>query len=373
MCQAVTILSSILDDKEQRDLTEDEEDEAGESQGGAAKLHVVSQEFRDAFACHLYMLFSVMHVMESEAKIGSGLKTAGRKRTDNQESDEIVVMRAACAEAMLLAAQKMGANRNKLWKRGVPDETITVLPCRIAYQMLESATGVIARKAASGDAAIAMIAATVDSCDALLGTILAALMDMMHSYEHIASVCSELCCLVATNQLPIELIREVGRLDTHSQDTGKASGIKFVAPFISELALCRPRLLLANISHILPHLNSDPYYFRSAIVTALGHIVEHIGKSLMPSAHQDAPEGNEEVIEMSQPNMEKSRGALLDILEERAHDVSSYTRSAALKAWISLIQGGSIPVKRVVPVTVFAIDRLKDKTVMVRKQALQVS
>lgn len=373
LCQAVTILSSILDDKQQTDLTEDEEDEAGESQGGAAKLYVVSQEFRDAFACHLYMLFSVMHVVESEAKIGSSLKTGGRKRTDNQESDEIVAMRAACAEAMLLAAQKMGANRNKLWKRGVPDETVVVLPCRIAYQMLESATGVIARKAASGDAAIAMIAATVDSCDALLGTILAALMDMLHSYEHIASVCSELCCLVATNQLPIELIREVGRLDTHSQDTGKASGIKFVAPFISELALCRPRLLLANISHILPHLNSDPYYLRSAIVTALGHIVEHIGKSLMPSVHQDAPEGNEEVIEMSQPNMEKSREALLDILEERAHDVSSYTRSAALKAWISLIQGGSIPVKRVVPVTVFAIDRLKDKTVMVRKQALQVS
>ena len=39
---------------------------------------VVSQLFRDAFACHLYMLFSVMFFMESEAKIGSSIKTGGK-------------------------------------------------------------------------------------------------------------------------------------------------------------------------------------------------------------------------------------------------------------------------------------------------------
>merc|ERR1740117_2134213 len=108
----------------------------------------------------------------------------------------------------------MGQNRSTLWKRGVADDTVVILPCRIAYQMLESATGIIARKAASGDAALAMIAATVDSCPNSIGTILAALMDLMHSYEHLASLCAELCSLVSTNQLPVELIREVGRLDT---------------------------------------------------------------------------------------------------------------------------------------------------------------
>ena len=80
-----------------------------------------------------------------------------------------------------------------------------------------------------------------------------------------------------------------------------------------------------------------------------------------------------EDIESSRPNLEKSRGALLDILEERSHDVSSYTRSAVLKAWISLTQSGTLPVERVIPVTVMAIDRLQDKTVIVRKQSLQVS
>lgn len=369
-------MSTILENNKESE----EEEEPAEAQEGGSTHFVVSQLFRDAFACHLYMLFSVMFFMESEAKIGSSIKTGGRKRTDNQENDETVSMRAECADAMLVAAQSMGKNRNKLWQRGVPDETVVGLPCRIAYQMLESATGVIARKAASGDAAIAMIAATVDSCESLLGTVVAALVDMLHSFEHMAAICSEICCLVSekpVNKLAIELIREIGRLDT-SDDTGKASGIKFVAPFINELAACRPRLVLANISHILPHLNSEPYCVRSAIVTALGHIVDHIGKSLkvpagsIPASADEEEGGQREETEMSRPTMEKSRGNLLDILEERSHDVSSYTRSAVLKAWISLSQGGSIPVERVIPVTVLAIDRLKDKTVMVRKQALQV-
>lgn len=335
---------------------------------------VVSQLFRDAFACHLYMLFSVMFFMESEAKIGSSIKTGGKNRADNQESDETVAMRAECANAMLEAAKAMGKNRNKLWKRGVADDTVVGLPCRISYQMLESATGVIARKAASGDAAIAMIATTVDSCDSLLGTIVAALVDMLHSFEHMAVICAEICCLVSdkpTNKLAVELIREIGRLDTND-DTGKASGIKFVAPFINELAACKPRIVLGNISHILPHLNSEPYYLRSAIVTALGHIVEHIGKSLKTMGNIQISEEEGDQTEISRPTLEKSRGNLLDILEERTYDVSSYTRSSVLKAWISLSHGGSIPVERVISVTILAIDRLKDKTVIVRKQALQV-
>jgi condensin complex subunit 1 len=377
LCQAVKVLSSILgEDQQFHDGGDDDEEETPVE--GATKQHVVvSQQFRDAFACHLYMLFCTMFFMESEAKVGSGLKT-GRRNENNQEAEDMVAMRAACADAMLAAAKSMGQNRHKLWKRGVPDETVVVLPCRIAYQMLEFATGILARKAASGDTALAMIAATVDSCDALLGTTLAALMDMLHSYEHMASICAELCCMVSekpTNKLAIELIREVGRLDTHGHQTGgdssKASGIKYVAPFIWELAIRRPRLVLANISHLLPHLDSDPYNLRSAIVTALGHIVEHIGKSLQPSESQEPNEISED-SETSRVNLEKSRGALLEILEARSHDVSSYTRSAVLKAWISLTQSGSLPVGRVIPTVVLAIDRLHDKTVMVRKQALQV-
>lgn len=179
-----------------------------------------------------------------------------------------------------------------------------------------------------------------------------------------------------TNRLGMELLREIGRLDTSGSagDGAKASGIKFVAPFVHELAQRRPRLVLANVAHLLPHLDSEPYNLRSAIVMALGHIVEHIGKVAQLSETEEESEVESvDASSSSSLNLEKSRGTLLDILTARAHDTSSYTRSAVLKTWINLAQVGAIPVLRVHAVTDMAIDRLHDKTVMVRKQALQVS
>jgi condensin complex subunit 1 len=225
-----------------------------------------------------------------------------------------------------------------------------------------------------------IIAATVDSYDFLLGTVLAALMDMLHSFEHMASICAELCCMISekpTNRLAVELIREVGRLDTAAAtgpDAGKASGIKFVAPFIQELAQRRPQIVLSNISHVLPHLDSEPYTLRSAIVTAIGHILEHIGKIGHESEDSQSAthENDTQSAGPSSLNIPKSRATLLDILLARSRDSSSYTRSAVLKTWISLSQTGAIPIAQIHAVTDMAIDRLHDKTVMVRKQALQV-
>ena len=65
--------------------------------------------------------------------------------------------------------------------------------------------------------------------------------------------------------------------------------------------------------------------------------------------------------------------SLFQILHERCHDVSSYTRAATLKAWVRLTENGAIPREEIIEVTKLAMDRLQDKTVVARKQAMQVS
>ena len=333
---------------------------------------VLPQAFRDALACHLYMLFSVMNFMESEAKIGTKI-TGGNKADNKAEADDNHAMRSECAAAMLAAAQSMSTHRSKLWRCGVPDETVAILPCRIAYQMLETATGILARKTSSADAALGMIAATVDSADNLISTIVAALVDLLHSYEHIAPLVAELCGMVSetyTNKLAIDLLREIGRLDpSGGSSDGRASGVKHLAPLISHLASIRPRLVLSNISLLLPHLNAEPYQLRSAVVSAIGFILVHIG--------EQSRLGNDDVIDnvddnTSHLNFAKSQNALLDILLERSHDTSSFTRSAVLKAWMSIVETESLPLERMLPVTALAIDRLNDKTVMTRRSSMQV-
>jgi len=389
VCEAVSSLSCILSSKSTM-----ESDDTNSS-------NVVAQCFRDAFACHLYMLFSVMFFVESEAKVGNkvgtlgatvpkGKKTSAQSKKEKErklEAAEIAAAREACATAMLAAAKSMGKNKSRLWKRGVPDEDVVGLPCRIAYQMLESATGVVARKAASADAALGMIAATVDSADCLLGTVVAALVDLLHSFEHMPQLVAELCAMVneePRNKLAVELLREIGRLNVQSfggADGGKASGIKNIAPFISELAALRPHIVFTNISLVLPHLDSEPYVLRSSIVQAIGHILtryDQFEKEENNSTNKDSGEDDEsrssEVEKETQRRNKptKSREALLDILTERAYDISSYTRVAVLKTWANLTEHQSLPLDRVMPVTALAIDRLQDKTVMVRRSAMQL-
>ncbi|KAL7544117.1 hypothetical protein ACHAXR_013559 [Thalassiosira sp. AJA248-18] len=372
------------------------------SSNGGGSSYVVPQSFRDALACHIYMLFTLMFLTESKEKLGKSLGTTttttggkrGGKSKKNSASDkgveDLAASRTTCAEAMYTAAITMSSQKSKLWKRSVPDESVVGLPCRIAYQMLESATGVVARKASSGDKALQMIAATVDSAPCLLNTVVAALVDLLHTYDHMAPMVAELCTIVnerPSNILATELLREIGRLDTDGYADnaagGKASGIKNVAPFISELAAVRPRVVLSNISLLLPHLDSEPYVLRSAIVNSIGHILVREDTSLVETkeekkggdsaGEESGEEGSSSTKEERQiVNMAKTRRSLFDILCDRTHDITSFTRAASLKVLNDLTEKQSLPLDRIMPVTAIAIDRLQDKTVMVRRYAMQL-
>lgn len=300
-----------------------------------------------------------MFLLESDAK-GS-----------NKVSEQILAIREVAVEAMLNATEAMASCRTTLWLRGVPDEAVVMLPCRIAYPMLELATGVLARKASCSDKMIRMIATTIDAYESSLSTVSAALMDLMHSFDHMATLTAELCTIVSeqpVNRLAVELLREIGRLEG---DDGKAAGIKNIAPFISELAFLRPRLVHSNILHLLPHLDSEPYNLRSSIVTAISHILVFLAKY---NDSLDATEVGKNTTEQVLPmqNNTKSQAALILILKERVHDISSYTRATSIKAWIRLLEEQAVPKEIIIDVARLAMDRLQDKTVVVRKQSMVV-
>lgn len=392
LCKAISTLSSILS--------------SDSNSSSEVSVDVVSQSFRDAWACHLYMLFSVMFMKESEAKhakkAATGMTTKTPKKSKkkkgsssnnsdgNNLNDEKT--RELCAQTMLIASQSMGKFKSKLWKRGVPDETVIQIPCRISYQILEISTGVLGRKAASGDAALGMIGAIIQhysNIDSIISTIVAALLDLLHTYEHIAVLIADLCSITITNKeeqtntFAVELLREIGHLEM-TED--KASGVKFVAPFVQELAARQPKLVWAHIHMVLPHLDQEPYYFRSSIVNAIGQIIRQTTNLTSINDEEEdkdvdtnkSDEDDEELLSPSKRKIakkvipSKSRDYLLNLLLERGHDTSSFTRSTVLKTWASLVQNGQLPLNRLMPVTGLAIGRLEDKAVIVRRSAMQV-
>jgi hypothetical protein len=53
------------------------------------------------------------------------------------------------------------------------------------------------------------------------------------------------------------------------------------------------------------------------------------------------------------------RDAFLDLLVERTHDVSPWTRAHVLKVWAGLLESHSVPVRAIQRVAEIALDRLK--------------
>ena len=299
-----------------------------------ASNDLVSQAFRDAWACHVYMMYTFTFLNE-----------ANRKETGFDSG-----YRSIAAGALLNAAHHMAKYPNLLWQRGVVDESVIILPCRTAYTWLEVSSGVMSRKTACGDIALQILEISL-SHSSILSLITTSLMDMMHSMEHMSGLVAELCA--KNDSLSVELLREVTRLD--------GMGIKNVAPFVSSLAASRPRLVLKHMPQLMFFLDSEPYTMRNALVTAIGHILQSL-------AHN-----NDESDGSIRSDTTKVRENLLSVLTTRIYDTSSYTRATVLRTWISLIQSKSLPRDQFLSATRMAVDRLQDRTVIVRKQALLVS
>ena len=66
------------------------------------------------------------------------------------------------------------------------------------------------------------------------------------------------------------------------------------------------------------------------------------------------------------------RDTILDVIVERTHDVSPYTRAAVLRVWQVLLVANAVPVRRLANVAEIAFDRLFDKAQAVRKNALSL-
>lgn len=100
-------------------------------------------------------------------------------------------------------------------------------------------------------------------------------------------------------------------------------------------------------------MNIDQYIIRNAIVDLIGNSIIYM-------------HNNESV------DSRYTRDTLLDILQERVHDIHAFTRSNCLKVIEQVFTEESLPLNRIVTMTALAGDRMKDKSSFVRKSAMKV-
>ena len=95
-------------------------------------------------------------------------------------------------------------------------------------------------------------------------------------------------------------------------------------------------------------------------------------QSLAAGKEKEKEEGKEEEEPAIQSIDLKTAVRIIGLIEERQHDVNAFVRSAALRVLVSLVEGGFVPLSKFLSVTRVAAERLQDKGVLVRKNAMNV-
>ena len=206
--------------------------------------------------------------------------------------------------------------------------------------------------------------------------------------EHTSGYIAEICSKSSATFLVRELLSDISSQDlTGNQASGNGSSAaaskgdssmlertKNIATFIEVLAKVCPQTVYQHIPLLMPLLESA-HHVRSALMYAMGQLVIHTHKCISATTDPIAPveptdsDGSNPFSDGDISNLTSLREALLDILQERAHDVSPFTRSAVLKTWREMLEAGAIPVAKVGVAAVVAADRINDRIALVRKNA----
>jgi len=325
-----------------------------------------------------YLLVTAISSAETVATAGKAaegpLKKKGKcRKGEDDDSFDWVGCRDGAVAALV---DVLGVDMGRLWTMGVPDEPFVNLFGRTAYQLLEQplAGG---RESALKKNLLQLVAKPLQVLPSTEATVVAQLMHLVNNHEHCVATVADVCRYSALScsdkgRLGTQVLREAVRIDLSSAAVKNGNGVKHLAAFLTELSAGLPTVVFANMSALLPLLDAEPYVLRSAVATAIGNVVLAPNPSLAGEEASEEDKSEEDLQTRSQESFAATRDSLLNVLVERGHDVNSFTRAAVLRSCANLAEKQALPLKRQHAVCGLAVDRLQDKSQVVRKAACQL-
>ncbi|XP_009586153.1 PREDICTED: condensin complex subunit 1-like [Fulmarus glacialis] len=256
-----------------------------------------------------------------------------------------------------LLTQLLQLDLRQLWGGLVVEEEFVSLMTGSCYRILENSSICLQKYRATREAVMHLLAAALNHYDHMFSATLK-ITQMLQHFEHVAPVFAQAVSLWATEyglkSLVGELLREIGQkcLQDLARD---ASGIKGYATFITELAEQIPALVLSNMSVLLRHLDGESYMMRNAILAAMAEVLVQV---LNGDQLEEAARG--------------TRDQFLNMLQAHICDINGFVRSRVLQLFTRIVQCKALPLTQFQSVVSLAVGRLKDKSVVVVKNAIQL-
>ncbi|KAM6321256.1 condensin complex subunit 1 [Aegotheles albertisi] len=309
----------------------------------------------NALKMNCYLLAGLVDAFEMDTRMSGLLEVdaAGKNRAKTSGS----LWEEEREPLLRLLTQLLQLDLRQLWGGLVVEEEFVSLIAGTCYRILENPSIGLQKYRATREAVTHLLAAVLVHYDHMFNATLK-ITQMLQHFEHVAPVFAQAVSLWATEyglkSLVGELLREIGQ--KNQLDVARdASGIKGYATFVTELAEQVPALVLSNMSVLLAHLDGESYMMRNAVLAAMAEVlVQVLSGDQLEEAARD------------------TRDQFLAMLQAHVCDIHGFVRSRVLQLFTRIVQQKALPLTQFQPVVSLAVGRLKDKSVVVVKNAIQL-
>ncbi|KAK4295273.1 hypothetical protein Pmani_032152 [Petrolisthes manimaculis] len=245
----------------------------------------------------------------------------------------------------------------RLWEPPVMEEDYVNLIANCCYKILEAPSISLVRTKLTRDSVFQIIGTLVKKFNHGLGCSLK-MMQLLQHFQHMVTPAAQ-GIIILTESFNVktivsDMIREIAKVDL--KDLMKdSSGLRNFSQFITELSDKSPKLVMPSLSLLINFLHEEAYFMRTCVLSTLGSVILKV---------------------LNGDNLEEKskelRDQCLDHLEDHIHDVQAFVRSRALQVWSDLITEKAVPLSRQQRVLNLVLGRLQDKSLVVRKNAVQL-
>ncbi|NWW48276.1 CND1 protein, partial [Pedionomus torquatus] len=322
--------------------------------GDSELSHADRTAHLNALKMNCYLLTGLVDAFEMETcKSGLLEVDPGGKNKKNRTKTSQSLWEEERQPLLQLLTQLLQLDLRHLWGGLAVEEEFVSLMTGSCYRILENPSIGLQKYRATRETVTHLLAAALARYDHMFSATLK-ITQMLQHFEHVAPVFAQAVSLWATEyrlkSLVGELLREIGH--KCPQDLARdGSGVKGYAAFITELAERIPALVLSNISVLLRHLDGESYIMRNAILAAMAEVLVQV---LNGDQLEEVARG--------------TRDQFLNMLQAHICDINGFVRSRVLQLFTRI----ALPLSQFQSVVSLAVGRLKDKSVIVVKNAIQL-
>jgi len=242
----------------------------------------------------------------------------------------------------------------KLWDPPVAEEDFVSVISKCCYKLLENPS--VAKLKESLDVIAHIIGHLVQRYNHGLGASLK-IDQLLKHFEFLTSPLAQIVEIMAVEHscksTVSDIIREIG--NANCGDAKDPATAKAYAGFLIELAERIPAILMPCVALIVCHLEGDSYTMRNGVLAMMGNIlVKYLSKEELDD------------------KLRTTRDGYFERLEDHMHDVNSYVRSKVLQIWHNIVIEQCLPLLQQESLMKLVVGRLRDKSSIVRRNALQL-